>query len=432
MPQDSILFGSIAVATGKVTPDQLKECLDLQERWATIGVRKLLGQVLREKGYLSDRDLRGILRAQGYKEQRLESKDFARIAVDCGFANMEQVRDGLARQKEAYKRGEGMRSLGRLLMDQGVLDRRAHETVMRTVNRIHGRTATQFRSTSVLYGVKECGVCFEMIDFQADHCDRCGSFLGAVDIKPACPGCRATQEPGGEYCSKCGANMLTGLQDSHPAQARCHGCGGFLAAGQEHCYRCGRERPLPFARRLAAWALRRGVPLAGNVAGQLLLVAALVALVLGVVWLPAIAREARALVRGEDVVQLESAFEELRSALIYGDEAGARAKLAPGPVAAAGRDALFRAILGASATMTEVEILSVGLDQARIEGDSGVTYAQVEARCAVLQGSAEEAFQDLWSVVQGGIAPSGKKIVKRRLTWRWQRSGGRWLLQPGA
>lgn len=431
MPQDSILFGSIAVALGRVTPEQVAECLRIQEQWAALGVRKLIGQVLREKGYLDEKGIREVLRAQGYKEKRLESKDYARIAMECGFATHEQLTACLAEQKDAYRQGQGMRSLGRFLLDKGYLDAHQHESVMRAVNRVHGRTQTHFGRTSVLYGVKECGVCFEMIDFRADHCDRCGAFFGEVTIKPVCPACKEVQEAGGEYCAKCGANMITGRRGEGPKPVQCHACGGLLAPDQEQCYHCGERRLPSLGERVLVWSRRRGAQIAGDALGRVVLAASLATLVVALIYAKEIAGTIRATVVGPDRARLEAAFERLRMALFYGDGEGVRACLAQGP-GGESRETLFRRIVEAPEAMTELEILAVELDDASVAGDAATTYATVQARYKTSGAGGGQGIDELWTAVQtGGLdtVSGGRKLVKRRLTWRWRRAGDRWLMQ---
>lgn len=440
MAQESILFGSLAAAMGKVTPAQVDAALAWQREWAGFGVRKLIGQVLIEKGNLDARGVQEVLQAQSYKVKRLESKDYARIAQECGFATFDQLTTALAQQKDDYRRGHGIRSVGLLLIEQGLLTAEQHESVLRALNRIHGRTEAQFRRATTLYGVKECSACYEMIDFRATTCERCGAYFGEVGIKPRCRACDRTQEVGGEYCTACGANLLTGERVPHAPGTECENCHQPLAQDQPQCYRCGTKRRPPLAARIAQELAGTGRRLAGDLVGRLVLAAGLCALFLAVVYLREIVAGARALAIGADRATLERSFDQLRLALLYGDAAGARGTLAPGfalpaaPTAespTAARERIFRAVLDLPTSLADVEILEVSLDEQQIDQDQAVTYAQVQVRYTPPAGSGAELLDELWTSVgkEGLEAVAGRRrIIQRRLTWRWQRIDGTWRL----
>ncbi len=440
MPQESILFGSIAVALGKVTADQLRRGLELQQEWARIGVRKPIGEILKEQGHLDDRGIREVLHAQAYKEKRLESRDYGRIARECGFVSADRTEEALRAQKEAYRGGHGLVSLGRILLDRGWIESQQHASVMRALNRIHGREGTVASTTSVLYGVKECPGCFEFIDFRAERCDRCNIFLGEVTVRPECPACHQAQEPGGEFCAHCGANLVTGRQPSTRRDTPCGECGALLADGQEQCYRCGTRRPAPPLRRAAGWLVAHAAPIVGSAAGKILLAALLLGLGVALFHLPEIGRAARAVMLGADRTRLDRALSDLCAALVYADDRGVRAVMDPAwvvaPAAAdetavAARDRLFRAVLHAPSSMEEIVVASAEVEQSRIEGDEAVAYVRVEARIRTSrEADPEAALAELWASVQGSTSEGGGRgHVRRRLTWRWGRHGDRWVLR---
>lgn len=122
MPRPSkadLVFGEIAVKNRLLTKSQVDECLKALEK----GERgaKSLAEVVEKRSLLSTRAVAGIGRAQNYRESRLESKLYARIAVKSKFAELKEVRQALAAQKKAYLNGEPPPDLGEMLVNQGAV-----------------------------------------------------------------------------------------------------------------------------------------------------------------------------------------------------------------------------------------------------------------------------------------------------------------------
>ena len=125
--QDEILFGLIAVKEGFILQDKLDQALDIQEQsTSTRGVT--LGHILVELGFLKAEQVRQIVAIQNRNlarkdpntgEQRADSL-FGRLAVKCGFTNVNRIHACVRLQAELTRKGTPAR-LGRLLVDKGWL-----------------------------------------------------------------------------------------------------------------------------------------------------------------------------------------------------------------------------------------------------------------------------------------------------------------------
>ncbi len=78
-------FGEIAVREGFASRQQVQECLDIQTKLKSFGVEpKRLGEIMIEKGYLRDGDVKGILDVQRLGGSRMESR--SGVISDVGAA----------------------------------------------------------------------------------------------------------------------------------------------------------------------------------------------------------------------------------------------------------------------------------------------------------------------------------------------------------
>src|SRR5688500_17968826 len=98
------MFADIAMKNRLLTRAQVDECLKTLEK--SPGSARTIGEVVEKKGFLSSRGVASIARAQNYREVRLDSKLYARIAVKNKFAKVVEVRQCLEAQKKAYLNGE--------------------------------------------------------------------------------------------------------------------------------------------------------------------------------------------------------------------------------------------------------------------------------------------------------------------------------------
>lgn len=118
------LFGRIAINAGLVTEAQVDECIRLQE---TLREWKPLGQILIERGYTTESEVRKLLDLQRQKlnaeavrsrERRADSL-FGKLVVRFGYATEEQVNEALTIQATDEK-CRNLR-LGELLVARGYI-----------------------------------------------------------------------------------------------------------------------------------------------------------------------------------------------------------------------------------------------------------------------------------------------------------------------
>ena len=65
-PVPIVTFGQVAIQLGFVSTDQVKECVDIQKRLATMGLAsRRLGEILLEKGYLKPEQVQAVFEKQG-------------------------------------------------------------------------------------------------------------------------------------------------------------------------------------------------------------------------------------------------------------------------------------------------------------------------------------------------------------------------------
>ncbi|HVY60585.1 MAG TPA: hypothetical protein VHF22_02980, partial [Planctomycetota bacterium] len=111
------LFGEIALKNRLLTRLQLEECLAALEK--AKGPAKTIAEIIEKKKLLSPRAIASIARAQNYREVRLESKLYGRIAVKNRFTDVGEVQQCLELQKKAYLKGEPPPDFGELLRSRG-------------------------------------------------------------------------------------------------------------------------------------------------------------------------------------------------------------------------------------------------------------------------------------------------------------------------
>jgi hypothetical protein len=127
-------FGEIAVRNKLLTRKQVDECLKALEEGDIRA--KTLAEAVEQKGLLSARAVASIARAQNYREVRLESKLYARIALKNRFATMEEVRRALEEQKKAYLKGEPPPDFGELLLPKSKMGKEHDRAVREALRKL--------------------------------------------------------------------------------------------------------------------------------------------------------------------------------------------------------------------------------------------------------------------------------------------------------
>ncbi|MEK7865751.1 MAG: tetratricopeptide repeat protein [Planctomycetota bacterium] len=118
------LLGDVAVACGFVTPERLRECVDLVEIALPYGVPVSLLDLLRDKGYLTAPQAETVERAAGLLVARKEDRLYGAIAVKHGLVTQAQVDAGLAEQQRRCAGDGPVVRLSELLQEGGLIDAR--------------------------------------------------------------------------------------------------------------------------------------------------------------------------------------------------------------------------------------------------------------------------------------------------------------------
>ena len=137
-------IGRILLRNELVTPEQLRECAELQKRVKEVGGAILLGEVLIQKGFIDESTLTGALAvqreklAQAFAPHPLRGKgltpeadnSIGKIALQNGLIVQEQLDEALAIQEKVRALGVEKR-LGEILVDRGHMSHEALEGLLR-------------------------------------------------------------------------------------------------------------------------------------------------------------------------------------------------------------------------------------------------------------------------------------------------------------
>lgn len=122
MPSPSeLLFGKLAVMNKMVSPQQVDECIQLQEMFQKTSVEMTLGEILVKKKYMTQPQVEQIVKAQHYLEVRKEDLRFGEIAVANGFTSQGQVHEVLQLQEAVFKKGQDPPRIGQILIEKQYL-----------------------------------------------------------------------------------------------------------------------------------------------------------------------------------------------------------------------------------------------------------------------------------------------------------------------
>lgn len=167
-PEDDILIGKIALNNSFITREQLDECLELQRG----GKKEALGELLREKGYLTKTQLVTLLQLQDKKMTRphtvlrVPKKEilFGRLAIKLGMATKDHVYESLREQGLMRDRGKKYR-LGQVMIMRGYLSLAQVEMLLQIQHKTIlqcPKCSTQFNVEGYLPGMKvACRKCGE-------------------------------------------------------------------------------------------------------------------------------------------------------------------------------------------------------------------------------------------------------------------------------
>lgn len=420
------LFGQIAVRYGFVTPEQVHKAIERQDRYLAAHVQKPIGEVLKEMGLLDDGRIARILRAQGLRRERSASKEIARMAVEEGMATQVQVDECLALQEARFRETKRMSALAELLFEKGRISRSQERALLRAQRRMEkGQTD---RHTTIAYGVKECANCFETVHVDATSCPHCGNGFTPIELAIPCPRCSTPQTDGSEFCSKCGANLVTGEAPPQPIlTGRCPGCGRIMSPDQRVCFQCGYLKPPPIARS-AAGALRGLLGYVWDAGKPLLalLVLALLAIV-GIRFWPRLRQTSTELAFGELESRLKTRVDDVAKALQYQDVARVRRMMSRDPAEKADGE-LVSELVGAEGV--PVRVVACRVAEVLVEEGRGSAYVDIDLEVSE-EPPPHEKTGNPWGDLEAAL---GQALLKgrqftRKVTWRFRRAGDEWKME---
>lgn len=124
---DETLFGRIAVLNNYLRPDQLEECLKIQRAESP---SRRIGDILLEKRYLTEEQLRTILEIRRKKsrkaqtnpaEVRQSDKAFGHLALQSGTITLDQLEEAILEQQRLDYLNLHFR-LGEIMVAKGLLE----------------------------------------------------------------------------------------------------------------------------------------------------------------------------------------------------------------------------------------------------------------------------------------------------------------------
>lgn len=140
-PQKSdllLLFGRILRKHRFVLPEDLDECLAIQQKLQLMGGSRTLGQVLVDQGYLTADHVTWVLNRQaGDAPLGAEETLFGDLTVRNGFAEAADVARALKAQRRTAKRGQERR-LGDLLVSADVMTLFERDAILKLQRRLRG------------------------------------------------------------------------------------------------------------------------------------------------------------------------------------------------------------------------------------------------------------------------------------------------------
>lgn len=146
MPDDmELLYGRIALKRGMITDYQLQVATGLQRQESSSGAgRRPLGELLLERGFITEAQHEKVVRLQKYSILRAEEKSYGRLAVSKGFVSQAIVDQSLAQQKADYQQGK-VRRIHAILMEWGCLSLQHHDLLQKTVEGMGDLAPPAFR-----------------------------------------------------------------------------------------------------------------------------------------------------------------------------------------------------------------------------------------------------------------------------------------------
>jgi hypothetical protein len=410
-----LLFGTVAVKLGFVLPSDVQEAARIQEQTLRLGVKKPLGLILREQGWITEDQERQIVEYQQFRRERTQDKKLGEVAVENGFCTEAQLKDALKLQKEYFTVNNKTYPLGKILQDRGILTEQQVRALVRLQQRLAQPSAPSSGGPKTMVGVRECGNCYEVVPMRAQTCPKCGNHFGTITIAAQCKICRTNQTTAGEYCSKCGAHLVTGAKPRDENLRQCLKCGRFGGAYANECLHCGHvwDATMKRERKKSEEKVRRGV-------GELVRWAITGVVVLIGLWalfnFTAIKDWVAGKAVGEEAVAVKNRAESFLKAVQFGDEKGAGSFLA----APKEFDALYKDLFGLE--RERYQVAEVKIADVKVTQDRATVY--VDAVLGAIKKEDQRSPEEQLKAVLAGTSGERRKVS---LEWSRQRNGT-WVL----
>ncbi len=251
----------------------------------------------------------------------------------------------------------------------------------------------------------ECPNCFANISTKARSCKFCGQAMGDVSVA-ICPNCKHEQASTAQRCSRCMADMKTGLRTGVRI---CHGCNRPVMGNPEHCPHCKAELREPTRRKRVK--SRRAFRIKVAVA------AAAVLLLLGVFLYRPVHLLFRCASVGYGQAVLEERLRGFAAALRRNSLDSIEEFVADDAKLEIDRETRTRVLLGAIRDKRVSRVLAITIKSVELKNDGKSALVRVHAVLRVADRSMEEATRNVFS--------TGRK-KEIQTVWTWIRRKGEW------
>jgi tetratricopeptide (TPR) repeat protein/tRNA A-37 threonylcarbamoyl transferase component Bud32 len=170
-PED-LLFGTIAVREGYVSPAQIEECVKIQhERGGSKNPAAKLGLLLVERGYMSNEQVASILDIQKRQVKAIDADPhrgglFGQLCLDLGFIVPDRLDECLKEQEALAKKGQPA-MLGQIMLRKGYI----HTDQFLRVLKIQRRRVMRCPGCDTFYNIEDQEEGAKFI------CRRCGTIV---------------------------------------------------------------------------------------------------------------------------------------------------------------------------------------------------------------------------------------------------------------